>query len=57
MLSRATKSSTWSEGGRDVLGGRDLKGSLLTFIPRVNERPLIGATANEKGEYQITKFY
>lgn len=44
VLSSATKSSTWRDGGREVLGGRERKGSLLMFIPRVKERPLIGAT-------------
>ena len=45
FFSRATKSSTCSDGGRDVLGARERKGSLRLLMPgRPKPRPRIGAT-------------
>lgn len=45
-VSNATKSSTCSEGGLEVFGGRDRKRSGLCGIFLENPRPRTGVTVN-----------
>lgn len=44
QVSRATKSSTWRDGGLEVLGGLDLNKSGLWGTDLANPRDLMGVT-------------
>lgn len=48
QVSKAMKSSTCKEGGRDVFGGRDLNKSPRCGAVRGNPLPLIGVTKNKR---------